>query len=166
MPKPILNLDQVQLETQQQGELFEAKLGAIGSRLGAQKLGYRLTVLPPGKKAFPFHNHHVNEEMFFILSGTGVLRWGEQEFPLRQHDVICCPPGGSESAHQIINTSQDELRYLSVSTMQEPDVMEYPDSGKFGVYVGTAPGGAKARRTFSIFCPQSSGVDYWQGEDQ
>lgn len=75
MHQPILNLDQVQLETQQQGEWFEAKLGAIGSRLGAQKLGYRLTVLPPGKKAFPFHNHHVNEEMFFILAGQVCCGW-------------------------------------------------------------------------------------------
>jgi uncharacterized cupin superfamily protein len=47
--------------------MFEARLGDIGRRLGAQKLGYNLTVVPPGKRAFPFHNHHINEEMFVVV---------------------------------------------------------------------------------------------------
>lgn len=165
MQKPILNLDEVKLKSQKQGENFEAKLGAIASRLGAQKLSYRLIVLPPGKKAFPFHSHYANEEMFFILEGTGILRFGDREFPIGKNDVICCPAGGGEMAHQIINNSPEELSYLCVSTMAEPDVMEYPDSGKFGVFAGAAPGGDKNERTFSFFGLMSSKVDYWQGEE-
>ena len=60
-----------------QGDAFEARLGAIGVHLGAQKLGYRLTIVPPGKKAWPYHNHYVNEEMFVILDGSGLFRYGE-----------------------------------------------------------------------------------------
>jgi hypothetical protein len=69
--KPIMNLDEIKLETQKQGEAFEAKMGAIGIHLGARKLGYRLTIVPPGKKAWPYHNHYVNGEMFVILEGAG-----------------------------------------------------------------------------------------------
>ena len=162
---PIVNLADVMLQTQQHGERFAAQMGAIAPLIGATKLGCRLTVLPPGKRAFPFHNHHVNEELFVILAGSGILRLGDQTFALKAFDVVCCPPGGIETAHQIINTAEVELRYLCFSTMETPDVMEYPDSGKFGVFVGAAPGGNRGDRTFSIFSPKDAAIDYWDGEE-
>ena len=115
---------------------FEARFAAIAA--GATKLGCRLTVLPPGKKAFPHHVHHVNDELFVILSGEGTLRFGTEQYPVGSGDVIVCPAGGGDRAHQLINTSSGELRYLSISSMQLPEVAEYPDSGKFGVYSVTA----------------------------
>ena len=45
--------------------------------------------------------------MFFILDGEGELRFGDKRYPLRRHDIIACPPGGPEVAHQIINTGAD-----------------------------------------------------------
>ena len=110
-----------------------ATMAWIGPVVGAQKLGYNITKLPPGKRAFPLHNHHVNEEMFFVLEGEGEIRVGSETFPIKEGDVIACPPGGKETAHQIVNTSKKELRYLSVSTKIAPEIAEYPDSGKFGV---------------------------------
>ncbi|HQT70470.1 MAG TPA: cupin domain-containing protein [Thiobacillus sp.] len=158
----ILNLKDVALSEWGDGKHFSAQLGAIGQRIGAQKLGYRLVVLPPGKSGWPFHFHHVNEEMFFILEGIGTLRHGENEHPVQPGDVICAAPGGA--AHQLRTTSGGELRYLAVSTMEAPDVFEYPDSGKLGVFVGSAPGGDANKRTLSFFGHLSSAVDYWDGE--
>ena len=57
-----------------------------------------------------------------------------------------------------------DLKYLCISTMLEPDVVLYPDSKKFGVLAGSAPGGDKADRTFEIFAKTDSGVPYWDGE--
>src|SRR5262245_18324217 len=65
-----------------------ARLAPIGLRLGAQKLGYNVTALPPGKRAFPLHNHRVNEEMFFILEGEGEIRIGATRRPVRRGDFI------------------------------------------------------------------------------
>jgi uncharacterized cupin superfamily protein len=65
--------------------------------------------------------------MFVILSGAGTLRYGADRFPLRANDVIAAPPG-SGKAHQIINDSDGELRYLAISTMEHPEVAEYPDT--------------------------------------
>ncbi|MGF1536080.1 MAG: cupin domain-containing protein [Elainellaceae cyanobacterium] len=165
MTHPVINLDDVPLTDWGKGS-FAARIGSVGARIGSQKLGYRLVVLPPGKAGWPLHRHHVNEEMFLILEGTGTLRWrdaqGDRHHPVQVGDAICAPPGGS--AHQIINTSDVDLRYLAVSTMEAPDVMEYPDSGKFGVFAGSAPGGDKNNRMFSFFGRQSSAVDYWDGE--
>ena len=89
---------------------FECKMFPIGARLGAQKLGYNITAVPPGKRAFPFHNHRVNEEMFFILEGSGEVRIGSETHPIRQGDILACPPGGEETAHQIVNTGNVELK--------------------------------------------------------
>jgi uncharacterized cupin superfamily protein len=74
--------------------------------------------------------------MFFILEGHGELRFGDQRHPLRPHDVIACPTGGREVAHQIINTGTTTMRYLALSTRVEVETCEYPDSGKVGVWAG------------------------------
>ena len=110
-----------------------ATMAWIGPLVGAQKLGYNITKVPPGKRAFPLHNHHVNEEMFFVLEGEGEIRVGSETFSIKEGDVIACPPGGKDTAHQIVNTSKKELRYLAVSTKLSPEIAEYPDSEKFGV---------------------------------
>jgi uncharacterized cupin superfamily protein len=141
MHPPILNLHQVELEPLPEalapgGETagrYQQRMARIGQQLGSQKLGYRLYVLAPGMRGSPFHSHRVNEEMFYVVAGEGEVRLGAERFPIREGDVIACPPGGPEKAHQIINTSQQELRYLAVSTQQQPEICEYPDSNKYAV---------------------------------
>jgi len=162
--KPILNIDEVAFERVEHGERFEASDGPIGPEVGAKKLGYSYMVVQPGKRAYPFHCHHVNEEMFFVIAGRGKVRIGEAEYPIRAGDVIAAPAGGKETAHQIINTSNEELRYLSVSTMIDAEVVEYPDSSKVAVYVGSASGGDPKARTFSHRGVLGPEVDYWDGE--
>ncbi len=159
---PILNVSEVEYSTWGNGGAFEAKLGPVAERLGARKLGYRVVVLPPGKKAWPFHLHRINEEMFFILEGEGTLRFGEQRYRVKPGDVICCPPGPG-TAHQIVNTSASELKYLAVSTMEPVEVAEYPDSAKVGVMT-RAPGGDVPPRTFRLVVKKDAGVDYWEDE--
>jgi uncharacterized cupin superfamily protein len=164
MKPPILNVADVDYQDWGHGERFAARLGEIGGKLGAQKLGYNVTVVPPGKRAFPMHSHRVNEEMFFVLEGEGELRIGEQRHAIRRGDVIACPPGGPETAHQIINTSASELKYLAVSTMLSPEIVDYPDSGKFGVRMQLAPGPDGKPRVFRYIGRAEARVDYWDGE--
>lgn len=172
MTIPILNIADVDLQprpaafapTGSAADRYDARMGFIGSRIGAQKLGYNLTAVPAGKRAFPFHNHRINEEMFFVLQGTGELRLGDSVHPIRAGDVIACPPGGKESAHQIINTGSEELRYLAVSTKVSPEIAEYPDSRKFGVLAEFPPGADGKPQAFRFVGRESAGVEYWDGE--
>ena len=166
MSAPIINLDELEyVRDVRHGERFAARLAPIGANIGARKLGYNVTVVAPGKRAFPFHNHHANEEMFFVLEGSGTLRFGARELPVRKGDFICCPCGGPEVAHQLINTGADELRYLAVSTTIDTDIFQYPDSGKFGAVGGRQPGRPPTEATFGgMFVLESSKVDYWHGE--
>ncbi|MFC5740729.1 cupin domain-containing protein [Dyella tabacisoli] len=172
MPHPIINIADVEPQplppsysaTGAAAERYAPRIAWLSPQLGAQKLGYNITALAPGKRAFPFHCHRINEEMFFILEGNGEVRIGDERHPIRAGDIIACPPGSSESAHQISNTGTVELRYLAVSTKQSPEVCEYPDSGKYAVMAdplasvdGKSPG-------FRVVGRAGESVDYWEGE--
>src|SRR3954469_15441344 len=147
MPKPILNIADVEFRKVGHGsnfpgaekapDKFSAQVGDIGRRLGAQKLGCNLTVVPPGKRAWPFHNHRVNEEMFVILEGEGEVRIGAKTFPIRKGDVIAHPAGGRYASHQSGNTSSAELKYLAISPVRTTKTCDYPDSGKVAVMTVT-----------------------------
>jgi len=172
MNKPIINIAEVELQprpaafaaTGPAAERFDARMGIIGPRIGAQKLGYNITEVPPGKRAFPFHNHRVNEEMFFILEGGGEVRIGEQTYSIRAGDIIACPSGGEETAHQIINNGSVPLRYLAVSTKLSPEIAEYPDSGKFGVLAEFPLGANGQPQGFRFVGRAGNEVSYWDGE--
>lgn len=92
-------------------------------------LGVNVTRLPPGKVGCPFHYHTREDEVFYVLSGTGVLRYGDELLPLRAGDCISCP-AGTQVAHQIANTGGEDLVYLAIGTNDSNEVCVYPDSGK------------------------------------
>ena len=154
-----MNLDDVEFDEVEENGPNTSSRGRIGVHIGAKKLGYNLTVLPPGKVQCPFHNHHGEEEMFLILEGEGELRFGEERYPIRANDVIACPPGGPEVAHQIINTGTATMRYLALSTLLDLEACEYPDSRKVMVRTGGRGEGA-VRRMFRA----EDVVDYYDRE--
>jgi len=164
MTNPIRNLSDIPLKDIGHGDRFVAKRGQFGPLIGLEQLGCSLIVVPPGKKAWPYHNHQVNEEMYVVLEGAGTLRLGGEDHAIKAGDVVACPAGGPETAHQIINTGENDLRYLVVSTMLHPEVAEYPDSGKFIVMSGSPPGGDKSKRMLEYVGRKETALDYWDGE--
>ena len=128
--KPLINIDDISDFQKHKHESFEAKYANISQKIGAEKLGYNITIVAPGKKSWPFHNHHVSEEMFIILDGKGTLRFGDKKYTIKKNDVIACPVGDRSSAHQFINDSKSDLKYLALSTKTDYEICEYPDSDK------------------------------------
>ncbi len=162
---PIVNLSDLEFTRElRHGDKFEARIAPVAARIGGRKLGYNVTSVAPGKRAFPFHNHHANEELFFVLAGRGALRFGSRTLSVREGDFIACPPGGPEVAHQLVNTGETELRYLAVSTMIDTDIFQYPDSGKFGAVGGRPAGGRPQDAAFAGFYAEGARLDYWDGE--
>ena len=162
MNKPIINVDELTFSTFGKGKRFGAERAPVSNQVGAKNLGYSVVRLAPGKRAWPYHAHHVIEEMFFVLSGEGTLRHAGEEYPLRAGDFIGSP-ADPDAPHQIINTSGEELVYIALSTQEKADVVLYPDSGKYGVWCGT-PTDPKGPGSFSVFARKETGVDYWDGE--
>ncbi len=105
--------------------------------------------LLPGKAGCPFHRHSAQWECYYILSGSGVMRHGDQRRDVRAGDVMLHPPG---NAHQLINTGDADLLYYLVADSPLTEVLHYPDSDKWGFKPGWA-----------IFRRQD--VDYFFGED-
>jgi uncharacterized cupin superfamily protein len=172
MTKPILNIADVVIQTADPSRTpkgdtaqhYDKRWGEIASQIGARKLGYRLTVVAPGKRNCPFHSHRVEEEMFFILEGSGELRYGDACYPIKTGDVIACPTGGPETAHQIINTGEVELRYLAVSNQSEAEICEYPDSGKYLAFAPGDPSTDNLPRQLRVIGRHDESLDYWDGE--
>lgn len=162
MPEPIIALDSAELQPRPAEYLpasptsrrFDRRLARLSQRLGLKRLGCSVIAVPAGAAAFPFHNHRANDELFYIVAGRGELRLGGATHAVKAGDLIASPAGGPEGAHQLVNTSDAELRYLAVSSTLEPEICEYPDSGKVGTYAGD----------FYLMSYAANPPDYWQGE--
>jgi len=161
--KHLIHLSEVPVDriNAPEGSVFGGSRRRVGAHIGAQKLGYSFFTVPPGKTAFPYHTHTGNEEMIYILAGDGMLRFGKEEIAVGSGTVIACPPGG-EYPHQLINTGDQEIRYLVVSTMEYPDISAYPDSNKIGAYATSA---GRPQTGFRALYVRDRNVNYYDGEE-
>lgn len=161
LQEPIINLAELELEHWQEGTFFESHDASFGAQLGLKDLGIGYGEVPPGKSGCPFHNHHIEEELFVILSGEGEYRFGPNRYPVKAGDVLGAPAGGPETAHNLINTGTVPLKYLSISANAKAEIVEYPDSGKF---LAKSRDGAGGKPRFRFVGRPESAVDYWDGE--
>ena len=111
-------------------------------------------MLPPGKSNYPFHYHTTNEEVFYVIFGTGILETLDAKHTITAGDIVVCP-AGKDGAHKITNSSQTNLIYLDVDTNNTPDIAYYPHSDKVGI---RAAGGV--RDNYSL----KSKIDYYDNE--
>lgn len=158
--KNLVHLSEIPAEQMKtpNGSPFGGSRQRVGAVIGAKKLGYSFISVPPGKAAFPFHLHHTNEELIYVFEGEGVLRIGKDEMQVSSGTFIAFP-AGADHPHQLINRSDRDLRYLCVSTMEYPEIAEYPDSNKIGAYVtGASEGG------FRALYRKGENVSYFDGE--
>jgi uncharacterized cupin superfamily protein len=108
--------------------------------VGARRLDRRTTLgasvweLQPGGENWN-HFHHASEELVIVLRGRPTLRTPEGERVLAEGDVVTFPTG-PEGTKEIRNETDDIVRVVIVSTNVDPDVAEYPDTGKVGIWLG------------------------------
>ena len=157
----IRNFETIEKQRETREPLYDTLCARLGHGTAASKLGISVDTLAPGKRGCPYHFHHAQEEAFVVLEGTGELRVAGEMLALRVGDVVFIPPG-PQYPHQIVNSSAASLTYLSISTRESPEVVEYPDSGK---YLARAEGPPDAAtRGFSQIARPGDGLDYWDGE--
>jgi len=144
------------------GKKFGARSKFLGRAAGGARLGCSWFELPPGTRSFPFHYHLANEEAIYILEGQATLRVGSREVAVGAGDYLAFPVG-PEHAHQLINSGAGPLRYLCMSTMQEPEVAVYPDSKKVGVWGArnSSQDGGPLRQLHRL----GETLQYFEGED-
>ena len=160
--KLIRNFESIDKTREQRVPLYDTLCARLGAGTAATKLGLSIDIVAPGQRACPYHFHYAQEEAFVILEGTGHLRVAGEMLALVAGDVVFIPPG-PQYPHQIVNTSAASLKYLSISTRDSPEVVEYPDSGK---YLARAAGTLADGRTqeFGRMHRAGDDLDYWDGE--
>jgi uncharacterized cupin superfamily protein len=157
---PINEADLEWSETDRGETRFKRK--QLAEAADGEDIGCSLYELPAGHRSWPYHYHTGNEEALYVLSGTGTLRLDGETYDLETGDYVAFPADES-GGHRVVNDSEGPLRYLAVSTMNEPDVTVYPDSGKIGVFAGSPPGGREERSVHGYY-NRDDDVDYWDGE--
>lgn len=111
--------------------------------------------IPPRKANYPYHYHLKSEEVFYIISGSGIVETPEGNKTISAGDVIICP-ASEEGAHKLINTSATEkLVYIDIDTVHKSDIVNYPKSGKIGIVTEGNP---------TAFYHKDSNVGYYEGE--
>jgi len=114
--------------------------------------------VPPGEAAYPYHHHLAEEELVVVLDGQPSLRTPDGWRELAEGEVLAFPRGEA-GAHQLVNHTQQTVRFLAISTNGEPDIVIYPDSGKLGAFERLPQGGG-LRAMFR----SADTVDYHEGE--
>jgi uncharacterized cupin superfamily protein len=150
----IVNVLTVECGDEMEHEGFRIRETGLG-RLGAELLGGSVYEVDPGKKLWPYHLRHANEEWMIVLRGRPTLRTPEGERELAEGDVVCFPRG-AVGAHQVRNETGESARILMLSTRIAPEILEYPDSDK----VVTVD--AKGEELFQGRYGEPA--DYWDGE--
>lgn len=133
---------------------YEFKRRVIVGKEETEHFEVSIYEVPPGKAAVPYHYHMRNEEVFYILSGKGLLKSPEGEREVTAGDFLYFP-NNEKGAHKVTNISDSEpLVYADFDIRYEPEVAFYPDSGKVGIF-------GKGNR---LIFPVSKTVDYYEGE--
>jgi uncharacterized cupin superfamily protein len=97
--------------------------------VGAEKLGYRIARIEPGKAFCPLHWHTAEEELFIVTEGEPTLVTPRGNWKLRKGDYVAFPTRAS-GAHKIANEAGVACEIIMIANINPNDACFYPDSKK------------------------------------
>ncbi len=129
--QPVVHLSDLPVETDLGGDHWGGHWQVLTPHMrdAGGKLGVVLNRMPPGRVGCPFHTHQLEDEVFYILEGTGTFRYGDRVYAVEAGHSLSCP-AGTGVAHQLANTGTTDLVYLAIGNREPREVCTYPDSGK------------------------------------
>ena len=149
-PATIVNVEAVEPERVERARVVRSRRN-LGRAAGSIATGLQYVEVAPGKESAPLHCHSLEEELFVVLDGDGVLVLGDhEETPVRAGHVVT-RPAGTGIAH-LFRAGAGGLTYLAYGTREPGDVCFYPRSNKLA-FRGVGVIGRIER------------LDYWDGEE-
>jgi len=152
------NINEPHFDEPREQEGFRALRARVGRQAGSERLGLSLWEVAPGEAAYPYHFHYAEEELVIVLQGRPSLRTSSGWRELAEGEVVAFLRGEA-GGHQLVNRTNETVRFLALSTSGEPDIVSYPDSGKLGAFE-RRPQGEGLRAMFRA----GDAVDYYDGE--
>ena len=154
----MVNIERPNFDQPREQDGFRARRAGISRQAGAERLGLSLWEVLPGQAAYPYHAHLAEEELVIVLSGRPSLRTPDGWRELAQGEVVSFPRG-EQGAHQIVNRTDETVRFLAFSSSGEPDIVLQPDSGKIGAFERRPEGGG-----LRVWFRREDAVEYYEGE--
>src|SRR5690242_13892781 len=148
-PPTVVNVEDVEAVTVERPRVARTRRN-LGRAAGSVTTGIQHVQVVPGKESAPAHCHSLEEEIFVILQGDGVVVLGHEEHPVRAGHVVA-RPAGTGIAH-VFRAGSSGLTCLAYGMRDPGDVCYYPRSGKL------------AFRGVGVIARLES-LDYWDGED-
>jgi uncharacterized cupin superfamily protein len=129
--RPIVNIDDIEWTPDAEQGMWGGDSKALSPLLSKKPgaLGMNVSRVRKGHTYCPFHYHMREDEIFYVLSGRGVLRYGDELYELRPGDCVSLP-AGTKIAHQLANPYDEDFVYLGIGRNDPDEVCVYPDSGK------------------------------------
>lgn len=156
--RTMVNIERPHFDEPREQEGFRAQRARISRQAGAERLGVSLWEVAPGQAAYPYHAHLTEEELVIVLSGRPSLRTTDGWRELEQGEVVSFRRG-EQGAHQIVNRTDESIRFLAFSPNGEPDVVVQLDSGKIGAFERRPDGGG-----LRVWFRREDEVEYYEGE--
>jgi len=148
-PDSVVHLGAVEPIRVRRGRVARTRRRVSGAA-GSVTTGLQHVVVEPGAESGAQHCHSVEEEIFVILDGDGVLVLDDEETPMTRGHVVSRPP--STGVSHMFRAGDQGLTYLAYGTRDPADVCYYPRSNKIAFRgVGVI---ARLER-----------LDYWDGEE-
>jgi len=79
---------------------------------GSKRIDYRISSYEP-MAYVEDHVHLVQEQIYHVLKGEGILTLNDEKKLMREHDYVYIPPG---VRHSFSNTGLDTLVFLVITT--------------------------------------------------
>ena len=136
---------------------FRARRAKVGHQAGALKTGLSYWEVDPGEAAYPYHAHLSEEEIIVVLAGRPSLRMADGWRELDQGEVVVFPTG-EKGAHQIVNKTDELVRFLAFSNSGDPEVVVQIEAGKYGI----RDGGSQTTEWFR----KADAVEYFEGVER
>jgi uncharacterized cupin superfamily protein len=155
----VLNINQPEFNDIREHPGFRARRAKLGLQGGAAKTGLSYWEVDPGEAAYPYHAHLTEEEIVVVLSGRPSLRTPEGWRELEEGEVVIFPTG-ERGAHQIVNKSDETIRFLAFSNSGAPEIVLQLDAGKIGAFERPVEGGG-----LSLWFRETDAVEYFEGLD-
>jgi uncharacterized cupin superfamily protein len=149
-PTTIVNLADVEPRPVERSRVARTRRD-LGTAAGSITTGLQHVEVAPGKESAPLHCHSLEEEIFVMLDGDGILVLDDrEETPVRPGHVVA-RPAGTGVAHGF-RAGDAGLTYLAYGTREPADICYYPRSNKISF------------RGVRLIA-RLERLDYWDGED-
>jgi uncharacterized cupin superfamily protein len=148
-PPTIVNVRDVEARPVQRARVSRVRRD-LGTAVGSVDTGLQHVEVDPGSESAPQHCHSLEEEIFVVLDGEGVLALDDEEIPVRPGHVVARPPG-TGVAH-LFRAGGQGLTYLAYGTRDPGDICYYPRSNKVSF------------RGIKLVA-RLERLDYWDGEE-